>query len=123
MSLRVRALTKPTMGAYRGTTRRVLATVWAGPAHVAPPSQPFSAKNGRKTEGAKKTTTSILNDGSVLVHTRLARALVGVQRLCLGPIGRLESGVCGVVAGRLGGAEVACCNTAQNRYNYKSFGT
>eukprot|EP01043_Picozoa_sp_COSAG02_P102431 COSAG02_NODE_38457_length_428_cov_6.379939_1_plen_23_part_01 len=23
-----------------------------------------------------------------------------------------------MVAGRLGGAEVACCNTAQNRYNY-----
>ena len=59
---------------------------------------------------ASPTTTAILHDGSVLVHARLARALVGVQRLCLGPIGRLESGVCGVVAGRLGGAEVACCN-------------
>lgn len=56
MSLRVRALTKPTMGAYRGTMGRVLAIFWAGPAHVTPPSQPFSAKNGRKTEGAKKTT-------------------------------------------------------------------
>jgi hypothetical protein len=91
LSLRVRALTKPTMGAYRGTMGRVLAIFWAGPAHVTPPSQPFSAKNGRKTEGAKKTTTAILNDGSVLVHTRLARALVGVRRLCLGPTGRLET--------------------------------
>ena len=91
MSLSVRALTKPITGAYRGTMRRVLAIFWPGPAHLTPPSQPFSAKNGRKTEGAKRTTTAILHDGSVLVHTRLARALVGVKRLCLGPTGRLET--------------------------------
>ena len=54
------------MGAYRGTMRRVLAIFWPGPAHLTPPSQPFSAKNGRKTEGAKRTTTAILHDGSVL---------------------------------------------------------
>eukprot|EP01043_Picozoa_sp_COSAG02_P046764 COSAG02_NODE_4408_length_5393_cov_3.694938_1_plen_54_part_10 len=48
VELSVRALTKPIMGAYRGTMRRVLAIFWAGPAHLTPPYQPFSAKNGRK---------------------------------------------------------------------------
>jgi hypothetical protein len=43
LSLSARALTKPTMGAYRGTMRRVLAIFWAGPAHLTPPPQPFSA--------------------------------------------------------------------------------
>jgi hypothetical protein len=83
LSLRVRALTKPTMGAYRVTMRRVLAVFWAGPAHVTPPSQPFSAKNGRKTEGANRTTTAILHDGSVLVH---ARGLLGRWLVCNGSV-------------------------------------
>ena len=74
------------MGAYRGTMRRVLAIFWAGPAHVTPPPQPFTAKNGRKTEEAKKTTTAILHDGPGSAHIpSVARSEIEAQ--CMWALG------------------------------------